>query len=354
MEVFIMKYFEKVESELTIKLEKLLELDLNHGELLAEIKNMGYTVHGVFKYATKKKISEDFTEFSNVYITTEEGEIGMKYYRFYYDFEDLAYKNFAKGTNPEVKEIIVKRNIETGELYLIDYRVTDMTDEGLHRYGAQRFVLDMVTPSKYIEATCLDYVELCSTRCEEEELNEITEGLSEEEKQSIIKLNNMACCTIQGILKEGIIELVPEEYKEPLKAIRDFKCYHGKVKINGRNMGYRIISGDYVAELSIDLAKNLLSSQQVGMSSAKEFNEEYFKSIEVHKFTMRDFNNDTPEFQKFVETVLNRGLNLMTNTKIGELSDKILNGEIKFNNKVVQNKMEQLAKRKFGCSGVWF
>lgn len=68
----------------------------------------------------------------------------------------------------------------------------------------------------------------------------------------------------------------------------------------------------------------------------------------------RDFNNDTSEFQKFVETVLNCGFNLMTNTKIGELSDKILNGEIKFNNKVVQNKMEQLAKRKFGCSGAWF
>lgn len=342
-----MEYFEKVESELGLKLEELLKLNLSHTELLNEVKRFGYKVHDVLKLATRKELSDNYSEYSNVYITTEDCEIGMKYYKFYYDFEDLAI--LPRSEDDVCEGIIIKRNLQSNDLYLMDYRVMDKSDEFLYNRLPVRWVFDAVVPIRYSYATAVSRCDCVVKGFNESELEEIMVGISEEEKRQTVEYNNKV--SVREFLTEEMLLLIPEEYRESLRVFRDIKDWHGKVSLNGTIKGYRFVSGDYVVDLTIGLAKFLISGQSVGMAEVRELEPEDFK--DVKKLTKRDFEKETPEFLEFIEKTINRGMNIMGSSKITELSNKILNGEIKFKNKVLQHKMGQFAWSRFGCNG-WF
>lgn len=314
------------------KIEELLKKEMSHEELVKELISLGYKVNEVIKFTAMKKIDDYKYDLSNMHITTKGGTITKVYYKYLEEFEQVAsyspsikYKNGAfdmEARNLKSTLVLGYRN----ELYLFDGRTTNKEpiDTGFYSsfgygiFGASRASVDMTFKARLLYATDLEY-------------------------HLDAKLRN-GKKFIDYLKDDNFINLIPVEYQGILKRARSCKSSHSKITLGGKGTRVRVVSGSHTFDLSLGLAKELFSSQNVGYMSTMDLTESDYCSAEY--LTTRDMKNNTEKFQQFVSNVLDN-YNIRKDLRIEELCEKLLDGKIKFEDKELSKVASEMATRKF-------
>lgn len=319
------------------KIEELLEMDMSYEELVKELTNLGYKVNEVVEFTAMKKISYYKYDLSHIHITTKDRTITKVYYKYLEEFEQIAWYHPSirneRGTL-DMEASNLKSKLVMGyenELYLFDGRITNKEpiDTGLwggYKYGisgASQCSVDATFKNRMVYATNLEY-HLSA---------KLYDGKS----------------FMDYLKDDSFINMFQAEYRGSLKRARALKSSHNKITLNGKGTRVRIVSGACTFDLSLGLAKDLFSSQNVGYMETLDLTEFEYNSGKL--LTMRDKKNNTEDFQFFIKTVLDN-YNIRKDKRVKELCKKIENGEIKFDvDGKMQKVLQEIAFREFNITG---